>query len=214
MAANGGAASERITRALLDFVGRIPDTGERRRAHPAERASAIASAASRRAALAAGGLALPAGPIGWLTVLPEMIAVWRIQAQMVADIAAVYGHKSTLTREQMVYCLFRHTAAQAVRDLVVRVGERFLVQTVTLKALQAIAAKVGVTISQRALGKGLSRLLPVVGAIGVGAYAFFDTAQVASTAVELFEAPLEVSPTDAASKRVPARKAVVRRVRD
>ena len=39
---------------------------------------------------------------------------------MVADIVGGNGNKAELTREQMIYCLFRHTAAQAVRDLVAR----------------------------------------------------------------------------------------------
>lgn len=31
------------------------------------------------------------GPLGLLTILPDMYAIWRVQAQLVADIAAVYG---------------------------------------------------------------------------------------------------------------------------
>jgi hypothetical protein len=96
---------------------------------------------------------------------------------MVADIAGIFGNKAVLTREQMIYCLFRHTAAQAVRDLVVRIGERYLVRHVSVRAFQGIARKVGVTITQQAIGKGVSRWLPIVGAVGVGAYAYYDTSQ-------------------------------------
>jgi hypothetical protein len=106
---------------------------------------------------------------------------------MVADIAKVYGCEAKVTREQMIYCLFRHTAAQAVRDLAVRVGERMLVQQVSLTALQAVAHRVGVHLTQHALATGISRWLPLIGALGVGAYAFYDTRAVARTAIELFE---------------------------
>jgi len=61
----------------------------------------------------------------------------------------------------MVYCLFGHTALQLLRDVAVRV-------------------------TQRSAGGGIARLLPVVGAVGVGAYAFYDTSQVTATAIELF----------------------------
>ena len=74
---------------------------------------------------------------------------------MVADIAGVYGVEAHVTREQMIYCLFRHTAAQAVRDLAVRVGERVLVQQVSVGALQTIAQHVGVHLTRAAIGKGL-----------------------------------------------------------
>jgi len=44
-----------------------------------------------------------------------------------------------------------------------------------------------VKLSRRALGEGVSRWLPVIGALGVGAYAYYDTGQVAATAIELFD---------------------------
>jgi hypothetical protein len=177
---------ERILTALVEILGRVPSSREHLGAHADDRARLVASRAARRAAMAAGGLALPPGPLGWITVLPELVTVWRMQAQMVADIAGAYGHDATLTREHMVYCLFRHTAAQAVRDLTVRVGERLLTRQVSLVTLQRVAAAIGVKLTHRAIGTGLSRWLPVAGAIGVGAYAYVDTVNVARTAIELF----------------------------
>ena len=86
----------------------------------------------------------------------------------------------------MLYCLFKHLAAQALRDLVVRVGERVLIRQASLQVLQTIVRKLGVHITQRILGRGVSRWLPLVGAAGIGAYAWYDTRQVAATAIELF----------------------------
>ena len=187
-------AVEKITDAILEFVGQIPDPKEEPSQEPAKLARALSKSAAMKAALAAGSLALPPGPLGWLTILPELVVVWKIQAQMVADIAALHGKTAALTREQMLYCLFRHLAAQAVRDLVVRVGERFLVRRATLQVLRGAAKAVGVRVTQRALGRGVSRWLPIVGAVGVGAYVYFDTAEVAATAIELFEREVEVEP--------------------
>ena len=189
----GNEPGNRIAQTILNFVGHIPGTTEKKSLDPAHRARVIARSAARKAAVTAGSLALPPGPLGWLTVLPELVAVWKLQAQMVADIAGIYGNKAELTREQMIYCLFRHTAAQAVRDLVVRLGERYLVRQLSARAFQAAARKIGVTITQHAIGKGVSRWLPVVGAVGVGAYAYYDTGQVARTAIELFEREIDVA---------------------
>jgi len=185
-------AGHRIAEAILNFIGRVPVSDERKSRNPAARARSIASSAAARAALTAGSLALPPGPLGWLTILPELVTVWKIQAQMVADIAGIYGRNAALTREQMIYCLFRHAAAQAVRDLVVRVGERLLVQRVSIRVLQGIAERIGVRITQQAIGKGVSRWVPVIGALGVGAYAYYDTGQVARTAIELFRHEVEI----------------------
>ena len=181
----------KIAAAILDSIGRVPNSEERTSADAATRAREITSATATKAALIAGSLAL-----GWLTILPELVAVWKLQAQMVADIASSYGKKAYLTREQMLYCLFRHTAAQAVRDLVVRVGERLLVRRTSVRALQGIANRVGIRITQRAIGRGVARWVPVVGALGVGAYAYFDTGHVGRTAIELFEREIDIDPAE------------------
>lgn len=184
---------ERIARAILDVVGRVPSTDEHAAKGPDDRARAIAAAAANKAALAAGTLALPPGPLGWLTILPELAAIWRIQRQMVADIAGAYGVSAELTRSHMLYCLFRHAAAQAVRDLGVQVGARLLIQDAPLRAIEKIAAKVGLNVSRHLAGRGLARWLPVVGAVGVAGYAYYDTRQVARTATALFGAEATAS---------------------
>lgn len=178
--------ASRITGRLLDLLGSVPSTGEKRRENTETRVQALIKAASNKAALAAGALALPPGPLGWLTIVPELMAIWRIQAQLVADISGVYGVSARLNREQMMYCLFRHAAAQAVRDLVVQVGGRVIAQDVPVRVIERVARAIGLRVTKRIVGGGISRWLPVIGAVGVGAYAWYDTRQVARTAIGLF----------------------------
>lgn len=186
--------SRKVSDAILSLVGKIPKSRKRVSSTPNDATRELANASAAKAALVSGGLALPPGPLGWLTVLPDLIAIWRLQSQMVADIAALYGKSATLTQEQMLYCLFKHAAAQAVRDLVIRVGERTIVRRATLRALQKVAQSIGVKVTQRALGAAAARWIPIVGAVGVGAYAYYDTAQVARTAIELFSGQIHLGP--------------------
>lgn len=181
-----------IGQALLSLIGKVPSSTEPASKAPMDDARKSANAAAAKAALAAGALALPPGVVGWLTILPEMMGVWKIQRQLVADIAAIYGKHATLTPEQVVYCLFQHTAAQGVRDLVVRVGQRTLVRRASPILIRTITRRVGAKLAQKAAGKGVARWIPVVGAVGMGAYAYYDTAQVAATAIDLFEGVIEV----------------------
>ena len=185
-AADARSAATRLGEVVLDLASHVPPSRERATSGPHAHAQTLANAAARRAALAAGTLALPPGPLGWLTIVPEVVAMWRIQRQMVADIAAAYGASADLTRSQMIYCLFRHAAAQALRDVGVQVGARLIVRDLPLRTIERIAAKVGVRMSRRVAGRGFSRWLPVIGAAGVGAYAYYDTRQVARTAIALF----------------------------
>ena len=184
----------RIAQAILDFLSQIPTTTEPLNSSPSERARRIAQKAALRASTISGALALPPGPAGLITIVPDLVAVWRVQAQMVADIAGAFGKSTSLSREQMLYCLFKHSAAQAVRDLVVRGGERYLVRRASLRVVQGTAAKIGAKVTQRAIAKSVSRWLPIVGVVGVAGYAYYDTAQVGATTIDFFEKDIAPAP--------------------
>ena len=156
---------------------------------PASEALAIAKRAAKQAAVLSGSLALPPGPLGMLTVLPDLYLIWKTQRQMVADIFGLYGRSAELTRAHMLYCLFRHAASHVLRDLVVRTGQRVVVQQLTSGTLQGLARMVGVAVTNRVVGSAASRWVPLAGAAAVGAYAYWDTLQVARTAHKLLAAP-------------------------
>jgi len=111
---------------------------------------------------------------------------------VVADIAATYAKTALLTKEMMVFCLFKHGAAMFVRDLVVRVGERLLIRRVALRALQQALQKIGVRITQRVIGQTISRYVPFLGALAIGSYAYYDTSQVAATAIDAFSREISI----------------------
>lgn len=178
---------ERITRVLMDLLSEVPASDEHKAKSPSDRSRKLGLQASLKAASVSGSLAIPPGPAGMLTVLPDIVVIWRIQRQLVADIASCYGRTAQLGKEQMLYCLFKHTAGQVVRDIAVRVGERILVRRASLRVMQRILRRIGVVVTQRIVGRTISRWLPIVGAVGIGAYAFWDTAQVAKTSISFFE---------------------------
>ena len=200
--ASGQSAKDQVSGAIFDLVLQVPTSTESALQNPVARAHQVSRAAARKASLISGSMALPPGFLGWITVLPELYGVWKMQAQMVSDIASIYGKQRTLGREQMLYCLFKHVSAQLFRDVVVRVGERVVVREASIKVLQSMAQQVGVKVTQAVLSKSISRFVPLIGAVGVGAYAYFDTLQVAKNAVELFERDLiiEAEPVEAKIK--------------
>jgi hypothetical protein len=189
----------RFSHAILELIGNIPLSEEPISTRPQERIRELTNIACWKAAAVSGTLALPVGPLGMLTVLPDLYAIWKIQAKLVSDIATVLGKKPVLTKETMIYCLFRHAASQVVRDLVSRVGERVFVKATNLRLIDRLLQRLGIVITGRVAGRSFSRWMPLVGAIGVGTYAYRDTRQVARTAVELFSKNVEVTrePTDA-----------------
>ena len=170
-------------------ISEVPAPRTRAVADPDRAAEEIAKRSARQAAVLSGSLALPPGPFGLLTVLPDLYLIWKTQRQMVADIFALYGRTAELTRSHMLYCLFRHAASQVLRDFAVRTGQRVVVQQLSGGALKTVIAKVGMSVSKRAAGSAAGRWVPVAGAAAVGAYAYWDTLQVAKTALRLLADP-------------------------
>jgi len=152
---------------------------------PDRQADLIAKTAAKRSAMLSGALALPPGPFGMLTVLPDLYLIWKTQRQMVADIFGLYGRTAELTRVHMLYCLFRHAASHVLRDVAVRTGQRVVMQTLSANALKHVVSKIGVNVTRRLTGRAASRWVPLAGAAMVSSYAYWDTLQVARTARRL-----------------------------
>ncbi|HTR58610.1 MAG TPA: hypothetical protein VMM27_10570 [Casimicrobiaceae bacterium] len=200
-----------VSDAIESIIAGVPPSHEHVVDAPEVAARALARRAAARAGALSGTLALPPGLLGMLTVLPDLIAIWRIQAQMVSDIAGLYGRDLQLTRTHMLYCLFRHAASHLTRDFVARAGERFIIRQLSGGALRSVLTGIGINVTQRLASTAASRWLPVIGAAAVAAYAYFDTLQVAKTAMRMLATPalevdLESDAPDAAPVSVPVRR--------
>jgi uncharacterized protein (DUF697 family) len=192
-AAQESEALDKLFRILFKVVNDIPGSVEREAGNALSRARRLTSVASVKAAAISGSLALPPGPFGWLTILPDLAAIWRLQAQLVADIGAVFGKEGKLTEQSMIYCLFKHASAQVVRDVVTRMGERIIVNRVSFRVTENILEGVGIRIIQRVARRGIWRVLPIIGAVAVAGYAYYDTEQVGQNAIEFFSKNVEFS---------------------
>ncbi len=185
-----------LFRALEDLAAHIPHSSEPVSANPRERAAEIVRIAGLKAGAMSATLAIPPGPAGMLTVIPDLIKIWQFQQQMVADVAACFGKTALLNRQLMIYCLFRHGAAMLLRDVVARVGERVIIKQASLKVIQQTLRKIGIHVTQKAVGKSLSRWLPIVGPILIGGYSLWDTRKVGKTAIDTFGREIELLPGD------------------
>ena len=179
---------EKLSTLLFELITDIPESLYSPTENSDDKIDKLIRQAAIKASAVSATLSVPAGVTGVLTSIPDIAAIWRIQAQLVSDIAATYGKFAQLSREAMVWCLFRHSAAQLVRDIAVRTGSRIVVQKLSLAALEALLKKIGLKISTKLLGKIALRAIPAIGAIGNGAYSFYDTYEVGKTAAAYFKA--------------------------
>ena len=184
----------KLVKMLEYLVAHIPASSEIASDDPDERAKRIVSGAAAKAGAMSAGLALPIGPAGMLTILPDLMNVWKIQRQMVSDIAACYGKTAQLDQRMMVFCLFRHGAAMLARDILVRVGGRLILKRGSLRVIQKVLQRVAIKVTQRTISQSISRWVPLVGPIVVGGYSLLDTRSVGKTAWSTFRYEIEEEP--------------------
>ncbi len=177
---------------LLDVVTRVPSSDEPPAADPVARTRALTRRAAGATAALSAAAALPPGPVGWLTLLPELAAIWRIQAKLVADVAAAWGRPEAATREVLLHCLFAHSIERPLGGFVVRAGERLMVRTASYRALQPVARSIAARLSRRTIGRGIARFVPVAGSAAVAAWAWRETSHVARNAQEVFSREVEL----------------------
>ena len=86
----------------------------------------------------------------------------------------VYGQRNISAANR---CLLPigHTAAGVFKDLVVQVGERYLVRRTPLAGLYAVGNKIALLIAQRSAGRLVTRWVPALGALGVAGFVYVDT---------------------------------------
>src|SRR6186713_2919103 len=148
----GSTPAQNASGLIERIISQVPTSDVEAAADPASAAEKLAREAARNAAMVSASLALPPGPFGMLTVLPDLFLIWKIQRQLVADIFALHGRTVELTRTHMLYCLFRHMASQVLRDVVVRAGERAIVRQLSTQALTSTLQSLGLSVVQRVAG--------------------------------------------------------------
>lgn len=164
----------------------IPDSAEFVSMSPRARAQELCEAAAKATAKISGQLAMVPGPVNPSVLLSDMMSMWEIQKQLVADIASVYGRTSRLGKEQMLWCLVKHSAVQTFRDVVYRAGERFFTHPLSLKMLRQLATTNGLNITPSDMSKSIASFLPIIGASAVTWYAYNDTKKIGAAAIALF----------------------------
>ena len=63
-----------------------------------------------------------------------------------------------------------------------------MVQKVSFAVLETLLKKIGLKVSTKFLGRAALRAIPAIGALGNGAYSFYDTTEVGKTAAAYFKA--------------------------
>jgi hypothetical protein len=184
-----GLFEEKAELVMMGLLSSIPASVLKQSNQPLETSELLIQKASISAGFQSGTLAIPTGAFSLVTILPDLVNIWRIQSQLVADIAAVHGKSEFLGSQEMAWCLFRSSASHVARDFLVKTGQRAILSQSGKKALSALLRRVGIQGAEKLTSRIALRMVPLVGMAVAGGYAFYDTRKVGEAALELFRSP-------------------------
>jgi len=135
--------------------------------------------------------ALPPGPIGWATILPELAAVLKIQTNLIYRIATFYG-KQGKVNHTLILLIFANEAGLAIgQTLAKRMGTKLVIRSLGSKALRPIAQKVAARIGARITQRAVGRWVPFVLAPVFGAFSKSMTTKIGREADKLLRQDIE-----------------------
>lgn len=153
--------------------------------------SIISSYANQNAVIS-GGSGLVPGPMGMLTIVPELALVIRNQMSMVYDIGVAYGYGKKLNAELLIG-VFGYALGSGALGLLVIHGQKVLVRRASLQFMQKVIQLMAGKVTQRVLKSMVSKWLPIAGAVALAAWSKLSTHLIAERAISVFEKEIEIS---------------------
>lgn len=152
----------------------------------------MTSSASWKAFGISTAAALPPGPFGLATILPELIAVTKIQMNLIYSIAAYHGKKGELNSTLVLLIFANEAGVEVGRTVAKKMGAKLVVKALGTRSIRAIAQKIGIRISARITQKAVGRWIPFVLAPIFGAFSKSMTTRIGEEANRLFSQNIEV----------------------
>ncbi len=169
---------------LIDLIMKLrPDTEPLK---PCDTLENMISGASWKAFAVSTAASIPPGPVGMLTILPEVIAVTRIQLGLIGKIAKYYEKEKELNGTVIALILGNAAGIATGRELLKCVDNKIIIQRMSTLALQNFAARIGAKILGRIVARMPARWIPLVTAPLFGMMSKTATARVGWEVVALF----------------------------
>ena len=151
--------------------------------------SEMTVSAAREAFLVSSAASLPPGPAGMLTLVPEFVAVTKIQVNLVYRIAKYYGKEGSVDRVTLLLVFGQAFGIGAGRIALREAEKRLAVRLLQERAGRTLGQRLGARVGRRMALAGLGRWIPLVSAPVFGLIARSLTRKIGAHAQKHFSCP-------------------------
>ncbi len=152
----------------------------------------IIDEAGQKAFKISTALGLIPGPLGMVTILPEVAALTKLQINLIYRIAKRHGKQEEVNSELVLLILGNAMGVAAGEVLLREAGARLVLKSVNTRLIKALAKKIGARMVDTAAEKAIARWIPMVTAPLFGYFSRSLTRKIGREANKLFSEGLEI----------------------
>lgn len=186
---------EAISKKLQDVLEKtLSEKGLFYSANPSKTPSAsdvdsVISNAANTNSLIVGKAGLLIGPLGMLSVVPEVVLIIRNEIGLIYDVAKAHG-KSDLVSKEVVVSILLSGFGTPVDSLVTTRGGKYLAKFVSSQDYKNMVVLLSGKVAQQLLKSTVSKYLPKVGPAAMAAWTNYTTRKIGKRAHEVFGSEL------------------------
>ena len=130
-------------------------------------------------------LGLIPGPIGFVSIIPEAVAITRLDINLIHRIARHYNRTEMVDKEIVLLILANVMGVAGGEALIRKAGAALVIRSANTRAVRALARKIGTRIVDRAAEKAIGRWIPLLTAPFFGYFSRSLTRRVGKEAKNL-----------------------------
>jgi len=181
--------SKKLTQPIMDLITKFFQTkvddfskdGDRPSSYQAQ---SIVDSYALKCASVSGFASLAPGPLGMLTIIPDLIIVLRLQTEMLAKLSVAYNKEKVISKELVLFMLFQSVGVSGIKFVVVK-SAQVVVKRASARLLQRIVSMMGGRVLQRTAGQAVARWIPGLGAAAMAIWVRYMTRKIGSEAMHL-----------------------------
>jgi hypothetical protein len=148
--------------------------------------------ASRTAFLISTGAGIPTGPVGLATIIPEVVAITKLQIDLIFKVAKFHQQEAKVNKTIILAVLGVAVGVVLKHALINKVGTRIIVKSLSAEGAKRITREIGEKFAVGLLKRGLGRWIPLMLAPVFGYLSLAMTRKVGREAESLFSHELEM----------------------
>lgn len=181
--------SKKMTQPIMDLItkffrSKVDDFSKASNRPSFYEAQSIVDAYALKCASVSGLASLAPGPLGMLTIVPDLIIVLRLQTEMLAKLSVAYNKEKAISKELVLFMLFQSVGVTGISFVVVK-STQVIVKRASARLLQRIITMMGGRVLQRTAGQAVARWIPGLGAAAMAIWVRYMTRKIGNEAINL-----------------------------